>query len=387
MCDKKKSLMGMLDSAVVELKALGKELSKMASDVEKQFTFTPKELEQATTAYKKCRTGGKDHDTCSANVGQAMDVPAISVSMYMTRDKIRQPYDEQAAQAVDAMVSKHRMDLKDTLQDALGHAKDTAQDTVTDWVRDKDNEENYEAFVVAIITGAAGVLGAVFPPTGVALAVSSGVLGVIQSVPKSDDPQGAFRDKMRQAYNSAYEDAYNRIDDILDAWQKTLTTVPKSLEEAKKDLIKQVYPKAANGFTVSSQIISKRVAKELSKAWKMAEDARKKAEDAAYVKRMQRQHDFDMAHPGKEFCWVAREVVPESWTDVRHYILRESPDWFRDLYGERGPAAAAALRQNPQQRAELRPAFELLARRGRGEDVEVNLAILNRLARHLQAQA
>ena len=46
------------------------------------------------------------------------------------------------------------------------------------------------------------------------------------------------------------------------------------LEEAK-DLIKQVYPKAANGFTVSSQVISKRVAKELSKAWKMAEDARK----------------------------------------------------------------------------------------------------------------
>lgn len=387
MCDKKKSLLGIIDSTLVGLKALGDELTEAASKVAEHYTFTPDELKQATTAYKKCRTGGKDHDTCSATVGQSMDVPTISVSFYMTRDKIRLPFDQQTARDVDAMISKHRIDFKDTLQDALGHAKDTAQDTVTDWVRDKDNEENYEAFVSAIITGAAGVLGAVFPPTGVAIAVGTGVLGVIQSVPKSDDPQGAFRDKMRQAYNSAYEDAYNRIDDILDAWQKTLTTVPKNVDEAKKDLIKQVYPKAANGFTVSSQTISKRVTKQLNKAWKKAEAARKKAEEQKKINDIKRHHDFIMSHPGAEFCWVAREVVPDSWTDVRHYILGESPDWFRELYGEQGPAAATVLRRNPQQREELRPAFELLARRGRGEDVEVSLATLNQLARHLRDQA
>jgi hypothetical protein len=65
-----------------------------------------------------------------------------------------------------------------------------------------------------------------------------------------------------------------------------------------------------------------------------------------------------------DYCWVAREVVPEHWRWVRRYLLAEAPCWLRRGYGLFGPVLAHFIADKPLIKSILRPIFLRLAARG-----------------------
>lgn len=73
--------------------------------------------------------------------------------------------------------------------------------------------------------------------------------------------------------------------------------------------------------------------------------------------------EFD--HVGGDFCWVAREVIPEQWRFVRLYLLTSAPTWLRDGYGKYGPGFASFIHDKPMLKSLLRPVFLALAEKGR----------------------
>lgn len=73
--------------------------------------------------------------------------------------------------------------------------------------------------------------------------------------------------------------------------------------------------------------------------------------------------EFD--HVGGDFCWVAREVIPEQWRLVRLYLLTSAPIWFRDAYGKYGLGFARYIHDKPMIKRFLRPVFLVLAEKGR----------------------
>jgi hypothetical protein len=64
-------------------------------------------------------------------------------------------------------------------------------------------------------------------------------------------------------------------------------------------------------------------------------------------------------------CWVAREVIPDEWKDVRHYMLNVAPASLFRYYAENGEQIAAHLREHPEEKAQLRPMLREFARQGR----------------------
>jgi hypothetical protein len=66
-----------------------------------------------------------------------------------------------------------------------------------------------------------------------------------------------------------------------------------------------------------------------------------------------------------DYCWVARQVVPEEWRWVRRYLLLRAPRWLREGYRRFGPRVAASIAGRPVVKAALRPWFRRMAARGR----------------------
>jgi len=71
------------------------------------------------------------------------------------------------------------------------------------------------------------------------------------------------------------------------------------------------------------------------------------------------------AYANMDFCWVAREVLPEHWTDVRRYLLGGAPTWLRNTYGRYGKRFAAFIHDKPWMKAGLLPVFRYWAKKGR----------------------
>jgi len=70
------------------------------------------------------------------------------------------------------------------------------------------------------------------------------------------------------------------------------------------------------------------------------------------------------AYAEMDFCWVAREVIPERWTEVRSYLLGEAPAWLRETYGRYGQQFASFIHNKPWLKKGLRPLFEHWADKG-----------------------
>jgi len=67
-------------------------------------------------------------------------------------------------------------------------------------------------------------------------------------------------------------------------------------------------------------------------------------------------------------CWVARAVFGESnpkWVQCRHWILNHAPSWFRKFYLKHGEAIAKVVERSKILKLALRPAFEIMAWKGR----------------------
>jgi len=67
-------------------------------------------------------------------------------------------------------------------------------------------------------------------------------------------------------------------------------------------------------------------------------------------------------------CWVARAVFGESnpkWVQCRHWILNHAPSWFRKFYTKHGEAIGKVVERSKILKLALRPAFEIMAWRGR----------------------
>jgi hypothetical protein len=81
----------------------------------------------------------------------------------------------------------------------------------------------------------------------------------------------------------------------------------------------------------------------------------------------------------RRFCWVARVVVPDRWTDARAYILWIGPKWFKRLYGKYGERTAVFLLRHKWMIYPLKPLFWYMAWRGKKRKAK----FIARLERHL----
>lgn len=77
-----------------------------------------------------------------------------------------------------------------------------------------------------------------------------------------------------------------------------------------------------------------------------------------------------------DWCWVAREVIPDEWEDARRYIVNHSPSSFQSLYGAYGKKLATRVSMDPYLREKLTPAFRQFAQEGRKLNPEHNKQML-----------
>ncbi len=57
-------------------------------------------------------------------------------------------------------------------------------------------------------------------------------------------------------------------------------------------------------------------------------------------------------------CWVAREVMPERWLEMRHWMLNKAPDDLRTTYLRSGERIAAYIADKPELKAAIRSQME-----------------------------
>ncbi len=61
---------------------------------------------------------------------------------------------------------------------------------------------------------------------------------------------------------------------------------------------------------------------------------------------------------GALICWVAREVMPERWLEMRHWMLTKAPDDLRTTYLRAGERIAAYIADKPAIKAAIRAEME-----------------------------
>ena len=86
---------------------------------------------------------------------------------------------------------------------------------------------------------------------------------------------------------------------------------------------------------------------------------RQQIQDKVEVKTITRRHGL------RKYCWVAREVIPNRWTDVRAYMMNGAPNWLYSLYGTYGEQFAGWIHNKPVVKLLLKPLFLYFAWRGK----------------------
>jgi hypothetical protein len=254
----------------------------------------------------------------------------------------------------------NRSAVESCYQTGIGVWRTAAQTAITDFVRDNDHAPNYGPLIMALVALPMGYVGiGLNGAAAVGHLVASTAISALDAVPPSDRVAG-FRTGMRSAYDRIYENRINSTSAIISNWQNGLNAGASSdLTQLKLGMMTNCFRRDfVTGTAVNAEGVRNVVYNAVKAAWDRIEAERRAA-------RAERQGDIGDAYAEMDYCWVAREVVPSRWTEVRSYLLNVAPEHIRALYGEKGPQLAVALRADTGTRQSLRPLFEQVAEAGR----------------------
>ena len=259
------------------------------------------------------------------------------------------------------LTAVQREALERTLGAAYGAWHGAAHTAIINFVRDQDTAANYTGLIAAILGAPLGIIGAAVAPLAIPMAVAAAGVSVLAAIPSSGDRVAAFRDRMLEAYDRVFENRTNSLTTMVNNWAIDLTPARAAdQQQMQLSLIQAYFPRpSSTGITVNVTHITTSVYNAVKAVYDTIEAERERSERDA------RNDALGEAYGNMDYCWVAREVIPARWTEVRTFILSAAPSELRKLYGEQGPRLAKDLRDQPNRRAALRPLFTRLADLGR----------------------